>query len=83
MIELVLTFKEDIDVSPNSVPHFHYPVSQSIYGSGLEDSGAYHRILQYTGDHELAESVLSWAENAPVGEVYDTDELLAEISETE
>ena len=61
---------------------FSYPISQGRFGSGLEDSGMYERIMDNTNDnHELAESFISWAEVASVGETYETDELTAEIVE--
>ena len=35
---------------------------QGRFGSGLADSGMYERIMENTNDnHELAESVISWA----------------------
>ena len=59
---------------------FVYPIKQSAYGSGLNNSGMYERIMDETNsDHDLAESVLSWAELASLGETFEDDALLAEI----
>lgn len=82
MIEVVVVFAEDRRDTPKAYSRFHYEIKQSRYGSGLQDSGLYGRIMQYTGNHELAEDVIGWAELAGVGEVYETDELTAEIVET-
>ena len=82
MIEVVVSFTEDLNDTPKAFPRFRYEIKQSRYRSGLQDSGLYGRIMQYTGNHELAENVMGWAELAGVGEVYETDELTAEIVET-
>ncbi len=34
----------------------------------------YDYLLDITNDHHFAEEVASWAENAPIGEEYDSDE---------
>lgn len=69
-----------ISFTDNPDSSVSYPISQGRFGSGLEDSGLYDRIMDKTNDnHELAESVISWAEVASVGETYETDELTAEI----
>ena len=81
MIECVVTFAEDIQTTPKAVPHFHYRIELKHYGSGLRDSGLYDRIMQYTGNHELAVDVEGWAEVAAIGETYEADELTAEIIE--
>ena len=81
MIECVVTFAEDIQTTPKAVPHFHYRIEQKHYGSGLRDSGLYDRIMQYTGNHQLAADVEGWAELASIGEVFEADELSAEIIE--
>ena len=83
MIEVVVAFTEDKLYSPNAVPTFHYEIKQGRYGSGLQDSGIYHRIMMYTGNHELAANVIGWAEVAGVGETYEADELTAEIVDTD
>ena len=71
-----ISFKDNPDLSVS------YPISQGRFGSGLEGSGLYERIMDKTNEnHELAESVISWAEVASVGETYETDELTAEIVE--
>ena len=73
-----------VEIRFTSDPKFtySYPISQSRFGSGLEGSGLYERIMEKTHDnHERAESVISWAELASVGETYETDDLTAEIVE--
>lgn len=71
-----------ISFTDNPDSSVSYPISQGRFGSGLEDSGLYDRIMDKTNDnHELAESVISWVEVASVGETYETDELTAEIVE--
>lgn len=81
MIEVVVTFTEDKENTPKAVPKYHYEIKQGRYGSGLQDSGIYGRIMQYTENHALAAEVIGWAELAGVGEVYESDELTAEIVE--
>ena len=81
MIEVVITFREDEEQTPKAVPRYRYEIKQSRFGSGLHDSGLYSRIMQYTGNHELAAEVESWSELASIGEVFDDDELTAEIVE--
>lgn len=71
-----------ISFTDNPDSSVSYPISQGRFGSGLADSGLYERIMDKTNEnHELAESVISWAEVASVGETYETDELTAEIVE--
>lgn len=81
MIEVVVTFREDENDTPKAVPHYHYQVNQGRFGSGLRDSGMYGRIMQYTNNHQLAADVEGWAETAAIGEIYESDELTAEIIE--
>ena len=81
MIDCVVTFAEDVQTTPKAVPHFHYHIETKRFGCGLRDSGLYHRIMQYTGNHELAAGVENWAEVAAIGETYEADELTAEIVE--
>ena len=79
MVEVFITFSADINDSSGekcgSIKHYIYPADGKI------ESGLYDRIMQYTNNHELAASVVSWAELAPVGDIYETDDLIAEIVE--
>ena len=51
-----------VSFTSNPESSFSYPISQGRFGSGLADSGMYERIMENTNDnHELAESVISWA----------------------
>ena len=76
MLEIVVTFNEDRVNTPKAVPRYHFRIP---YGKGAKDSGLYGRIMQYTGIHDLAVGVESWAESASVGETYESEELTAEI----
>ena len=71
MVRISITFTEDLICTPKAVQTFRFRINDYY--------GIYDRVMQYTGNHDLAESVANFAELNPVGDEYECDELKAVI----